>query len=208
MYIGDKGNINVSSSKFANFIDNNNLYVDKTMFIEHALQDSSDVLLFTRPRRTGKSLNMDTLASFLDCKADTAHLFKGLYIESSEKFREVNKYPVIYLSFRELRVPDYREQLKVMLKKRADYYLSKEEIDYTLTGYFDNNENHNTNALLYLTQNLHAVYGVRPYILIDEYDKILMDNVYSGDYENLRRWITDVFEAALKDNASLEKGVV
>jgi len=208
MYIGDKGNINISSSKFADFIDNNNLYIDKTMFIEHALQDSSGVLLFTRPRRTGKSLNMDTLAAFLDCKADTAHLFKNLYIERSKKFCEVNKYPVIYLSFRELRVPDYREQLKVMIKKRADYYLRKEEIDYALTGYFNNTENHNTNALLYLTQNLHTVYGVKPYILIDEYDKILMDNVYSGEYENLRRWITDVFEAALKDNASLEKGVL
>jgi hypothetical protein len=61
---------------------------------------------------------------------------------------------------------------------------------------------------MYLTQNLHAVCGEKPYIFIDEYDKILMDNVYSGEYENIRRWITEVFESALKDNASLEKGIL
>jgi hypothetical protein len=99
MYIGDKNSINITSSRFVNFINDGNLYVDKTAFIEHVLKDDSDLLLFTRPRRMGKSLNMNTLATFLDCKQDTAHLFKGLYIEKSEKFSEVNKYPVVYLDF-------------------------------------------------------------------------------------------------------------
>jgi len=208
MYIGRKEKINVSSSKFANFIDNGSLYVDKTMFIEHILQDSSDVLLFTRPRRTGKSLNMDTLATFLDCKQNTAHLFKRLYIESSPVFGQINKTPVIYFNFRQLRASDYREQLKDMVKKNTDYYLKKEEIHYTLINYFDDKNNYDTNALLNLTQNLLAVYGVKPYIIIDEYDKILMDNVYSAEYENIRRWITEVFESALKDNDSLKKGIL
>jgi hypothetical protein len=208
MYVGQKDNINVSSSKFANFISNGSLYVDKTIFIEHVLQDSSDVLLFTRPRRTGKSLNMDTLATFLDCRQNTAHLFKGLYIESSLVFNQINKHPVIYLNFRQLKTLDYREQLKDILKKNTDYYLKKEEINYTLTNYFDDKNNYNTNALLNLTHNLHVVYGVKPYVLIDEYDKILMDNVYSAEYENIRRWITEVFESALKDNDSLKKGIL
>ena len=60
MYIGNKNRINVSSSQFAEFIENDNLYVDKTAFIEHVLQDASSVLLFTRPRRMGKSLNLNT----------------------------------------------------------------------------------------------------------------------------------------------------
>ena len=54
MYVGNKGYIDVSSSQFRGFIEKNCLYVDKTMFIEHILQDKSDVLLFTRPRRMGK----------------------------------------------------------------------------------------------------------------------------------------------------------
>jgi len=169
MHVGRKDKINLSSSKFANFIDNGSLYIDKTMFIEHVLQDSSDVLLFTRPRRTGKSLNMDMLAAFSDCKQNTAHLFKGLYIESSPVFGQINKSPVIYFNFRQLRASDYREQLKDMVKKNTDYYLKKEEINYTLTNYFDDKNNYDTNALLNLTQNLLAVYGVKPYILIDEY---------------------------------------
>ena len=208
MYVGQKDNINVSSSKFANFINNSSLYVDKTMFIEHVLQDSSDVLLFTRPRRTGKSLNINTLAAFLDCKQSTMDLFKGLYIENSPVFNQINKSPVIYLNFRELKISNCKEHLKFMIKNNADYYLQKDEIDYKLTSYFDDKDNYNANALLYLTQNLHAVYGVKPYILIDEYDKILMDNVYSAEYENLRRWITEVFESALKDNDSLKKGIL
>ena len=99
MYVGDKNNIDMSSSRFSDFIKKGNLYVDKTAFIEHVLTDRSKVLLFTRPRRMGKSLNINTLATFLDCKQDTAHLFKGLYIESSKKFCDVNKYPVVYLDF-------------------------------------------------------------------------------------------------------------
>ena len=208
MYIGKKDNINVSSSKFANFINNGSLYIDKTMFIEHVLKASSDVLLFTRPRRTGKSLNMDTLATFLDCRQSTAHLFKGLYVESSSVFNQINKYPVIYLNFRQLRAENCKNQLKSILKDITGCYLKKEDINYKLTDYFDSREDHDTGALLYLTQNLYAIYGLKPYIIIDEYDKILMDNVYSSEYENLRKWITEVFEAALKDNDSLKKGIL
>lgn len=208
MYIGQKNNINVSSSKFASFINNGSLYVDKTMFIEHVLNASSDVLLFTRPRRTGKSLNMDTLATFLDCRQSTAYLFKKLYIESSLVFNQINKYPVIYLNFRQLRLSGCMEQLKIMIKNNTDYYLQKEEINDTLINHFNDKKNYDANALLYLTQNLHAIYGIKPYILIDEYDKILMDNVYSAEYENIRRWVTEVFESALKDNAALEKGIL
>jgi len=208
MYVGNKNYIDISSSKFSEFIEKGNLYVDKTAFIEHVFNDRSKVLLFTLPRRTGKSLNMDTLATFLDCKADTAHLFKGLYVESSPVFIQINKHPVISLSFRELRVPDYKQRFKFMIKDSASHYLQKEEIDYKLAGYFDDKENHDTNALMYLTKNLHAAYGEKPYIIIDEYDKILMDNVNSNEYENIRRWITEIFESALKDNASLEKGIL
>ena len=208
MYTGRKDNVNISSSIFSKFIENDRLYIDKTAFIEHILQDSNDVLLFTRHRRAGKSLNLDMLRTFFDCKQDTKHLFKGLYIENNPVFSRGNKHPVIFLNFKELRLPNYKNQFKIKIKDSASHYLKKEEIDYNLTDYFDDKENDNTNALLYLTQNLHTVYGVRPYILIDEYDKVLMDNVYSGEYENLRRWITDIFDAALKDNRSLEKAIL
>ncbi|MCL2815049.1 MAG: AAA family ATPase [Oscillospiraceae bacterium] len=99
MYVGNKKRIDITSSRFSKFIENDNLYVDKTAFIEHVLQDANNVLLFTRPRRMGKSLNMDTLAVFLDCMKSTARLFSGLYIETSPEFRKINQYPVVYLDF-------------------------------------------------------------------------------------------------------------
>lgn len=208
MYVGDKNRINVSSSRFFDFINEGNLYIDKTAFIEHVIQDSSNVLLFTRPRRTGKSLNMNTLATFLDCKQDTAHLFKGLNIETSMEFDKVNKYPVIYISFKELKVDDYKWRFKHNLLETASRYLKEEQYTPKLADYFNDSDNHTTGALLDLTKNLYAVYGIKPYVLIDEYDKILMDNVYSVEYENLKRWITDVFDSALNDNPALEKAVL
>jgi len=208
MYVGDKNKINVSSSRFAEFINNNNLYVDKTAFIEHVLKDPSNVLLFTRPRRTGKSLNMNTLATFLDCKQDTAHLFKGLYIESSETFNEINKYPVIYLNFKELRVNDYKWRFKHFLLEAASRYLEEAQFIPTLTDYFNDRDNYTTGAFLDLIKNIYSVYGVKPYVLIDEYDKILMDNVYAAEYETLRRWVTDIFDSALKDNPALAQCVL
>ena len=208
MYIGDKSRINVSSSQFADFISKGNLYVDKTMFIEHVLKDASDVLLFTRPRRMGKSLNMNTLAAFLDCKQDTAHLFKGLYAETSPVFSQINQYPVIYLNFKDLKAEDYKWRFKSNLEEIAYQYLKENQISPLLSRYFNNEENHTTGALLDLTKNLYSAYGVKPYILIDEYDKILMDHINSAEYENLKRWVTDIFGSALKDNPSLGKAVL
>ena len=208
MIRGNKERIDLGISDFSRFIERNNLYVDKTRFIENVINDSSSVLLFTRHRRTGKSLNLNMLKTFLDCRQDTKHLFNGLYIESSPVLSCANKHPVIYLNFKELKVPNYKTQLKIMIKRNADYYLQKEKTDYALNNYFDVKEDYDTSALLYLTQNLHAAYGAKPYILIDEYDKALMDNVYFSEYENLRRWITDIFDAALKDNHSLEKAIL
>ena len=208
MHIGSKGRINVSSSQFADFIEKGSLYIDKTAFIEHVLQDASSVLLFTRPRRMGKSLNMSTLATFLDCRQSTAHLFSGLYIENSPAFGEINRYPVIYLSFKDLKPDSYKWRFKMTLRRTAYEYLKKEQIDPELVDYFENKDNQNTGALLDLTKNLWSVYGVKPYIIIDEYDKLLMDNIENTEYNNLKRWVTDIFGAALKDNASLEKAVL
>ena len=208
MYVGDKNRIDVSSSQFSDFIENNNLYVDKTAFIEHVLQDASKVLLFTRPRRMGKSLNMNTLATFLDCKQNTAQLFKGLYVETSAVYNQINKYPVIYLSFRELDIDDYKRRFKHNLMEIANRYLKEEQYSPKLVDYFNDKNNYNTGALLDLTKNLYSVYGVKPYIIIDEYDKPLMDNIYSPELPEFKKWITSIFGSAMKDNPALGKAVL
>jgi hypothetical protein len=208
MYIGNKDRIDVSSSQFADFIEYGNLYVDKTAFIEHVLQDASRVLLFTRPRRMGKSLNMNTLAAFLDCGQNTAHLFAGLYIETSPAFNQINKYPVIYLNFKELDIPDYKWRFKMNLMDIAGRYLKEEQYIPKLLDYFADKDNHNTGALLDLTQNLYSVYGIKPYIIIDEYDKPIMDNIHSPGLAEFKKWITGIFGLAFKDNHALGKAIL
>jgi hypothetical protein len=200
--------INLSSSFFRKFIENDSLYIDKTRFIENVLDDPSDVLLFARLRRTGKSLNMDMLRTFLDCKEDSAGLFTDLYISQSPYFSKVKKYPVIYLNFKDLRLSDYKAQIKDKLEKIALRYLGDNDLDRFLTRFFDNPDDYNSNGLQYLTQNIHEKYGIKSFVIIDEYDNPIMDNIAEPQCENMREWLSYVFESALKDNAALEKAVL
>jgi hypothetical protein len=205
---GNRARIDLGSSDFRQFIEYGNLYIDKTRFIEHVVRDASSVLLITRPRRSGKSLNFDTLRTFLDCRQDTRGLFKGLYIENSEVYEKANKHPVIFLNLKKLTVEGYKKQFLNTLRKIADYYLHEEQIDWSVRQCFESKSYEETETLQYLIENLHSVYGVRPYVLIDEYDKILTDNLSSPQYDIIKKWLTKIFESALKDNPSLEKAVI
>jgi hypothetical protein len=117
---GNRARIDLGSSDFRRFIENGNLYIDKTRFIEHVLQEASSVLLITRPRRSGKSMNFDTLRTFLDCRQDTRELFKGLYIENSDVFEMINKHPVVFLNLKKLTVEGYRKQFSDSLHDISD----------------------------------------------------------------------------------------
>jgi hypothetical protein len=98
------------------------------MFIEHFFSMPDTVMLITRPRRMGKSLNMNMLATFLDLKLDSAEAFKGMSIEKSPFYNEhLNKYPVIYLNFREFRKDDYKSALKDLLILTIEKYLPQEK---------------------------------------------------------------------------------
>ena len=205
---GDRKRINLGSSMFRRFIETDCLYVDKTRFIEHVLDEASEVLLFTRPRRTGKSLNLDMLRTFLDCKQDSRAFFEGLYIEGSPAFAQLNKHPVLLLDFKELRTRDFFALLRRMLRRSAAYYLQPDQMDFDLGRYLVEDERKDTGGLRLLIENIHAVYGIRPIVLIDEYDKVLTDSVGTPEYEDIRKWITEVFESAFKGNASLEKAII
>jgi len=208
MYVGNKNNINTTTSQFREFIEEGNLYVDKTAFIEHILRDSNKVLLFTRPRRMGKSMNMNTLATFLDCKQNTAHLFTGLYIKHNEKFCELNRYPVIYLSFKDYKIDSFKKLLRWDITDTMKKYLTPDQYGEVLTGYINNDFDYEPAILKKLMQVLSDVYGVKPYILIDEYDKPVMDNITCVQLPELKEYITTLFSSALKDNPYLGKAVI
>ena len=211
MYVGDRNNIDVSSSRFSDFINNGNLYVDKTAFIEHVLKDRSKVLLFTRPRRMGKSLNMDTLATFLDCKQDTAHLFKGLYIENSPKFTELNQYPVVYLDFVNLSSSNldelrqsFREQTIEIIEKFFEYG----ELRGNLKEYYDNPANYSPTIISPLLKAIIKRYEKEPILIVDEYDKIIMDTLNHPEGDEIKGFIVNALQSVLKGRTNFKKAVL
>jgi hypothetical protein len=205
---GARNKINLSVSSFKEFIDCTNLYVDKTKFIENVVNESNSVVLLTRPRRTGKSLNMSMLRVFFDCKGNATNLFDNLYIRDTEAFKEINCYPVIYLDFKNIRFSNFKKKFKSMIFDCAEYYLEKCEMNRALQSYLNDKDDYDTSATVSLCESLYTKYGVKPYILIDEYDKILIDNIHNEEYEKLRVWITEIFESCLKGNDYLKKAVL
>ena len=101
--------IPIGINDFKTLIENNYYYIDKTKHIEDILNDGSEVTLFTRPRRFGKTLNMSMLKYFFDIenKEENKKLFSNLYIEKSKYISEQGKYPVIYISFKDLKAKNW-----------------------------------------------------------------------------------------------------
>ncbi len=200
--------INLNSSSFAELIDDKHLYIDKTVFIEHFLSIPDSIILITRPRRMGKSLNMDMLREFLDCKRNTVELFKGLAIENSTYYTEMNKSPVIFIDFKNLRKDEYKSSLRNRICHIIEYYIPKEKRMSVVKRYFEQEENFFTEILMYITENIYKVYGIKPYILTDEYDKILIDNVNTPFYEEIRDYMTAIFTSTFKGNPYVKKALL
>ena len=100
-----KKGIGVGIEDFRKIIREGCYYFDKTNYIEELLKDKTVIKLFTRPRRFGKTLNMTTLKYFFDVKnaEENRKLFKDLYIEKSEYFKEQGQYPVIFITLKDLK---------------------------------------------------------------------------------------------------------
>ncbi|MDY3236511.1 MAG: AAA family ATPase, partial [Fusobacterium perfoetens] len=106
----------IGTDDFKKIIQENCYYVDKTLFIEEILKDKSEVKLFTRPRRFGKTLNISMLKYFWDIsnKEENRKLFQGLEIESSPYIEEQGKYPVIYITLKDMKYGTWKEILEEM----------------------------------------------------------------------------------------------
>ena len=204
MFVGSLKKINLSTSIFERLITKGQFYVDKTRFIEHFLDEASDVQLVTRQRRLGKSLNMDTLHCFLTDRQDNRHLFKGLYIEKSHVWSEANSAPVFKFDFKKLINDGYKEQVRRYAKQSLTHYLKHSGTDYSSII----ESAAATESLYILTEAVYEITGKRSYILIDEYDKLLIDNHRSEKYEEIRDFIGALFSAVLKDNQYLEKALL
>ena len=211
MIVGDVKKIDLSTSIFELIITGGNLYVDKTRMIENFLNDSSRVHLITRHRRLGKSLNMDMLKCFLTDRIDYRHLFKGLYVERSSVWVRANSAPVFNFEFKNLSAEDYKGQIRQSIEKHAYSLYKSKNLDGYAKRCFDRLVDGTaalSDGLQQLTELAHELTGKRSYILIDEYDKILMDNHNSPQYEEIRNFLTLFFSAGVKGNEFLEKALL
>ena len=117
-----KKGIGLGIDDFRQIIKEDCYYFDKTNWIEELLKDRSQIKLFTRPRRFGKTLNMSTIKYFFDIKnaEENRKLFKDLYIEKSEYFKEQGQYPVIFISLKDLKKNTWEDaffELKALLRE-------------------------------------------------------------------------------------------
>ena len=208
MIVGDIKRINLSTSSFERIITEGTLYVDKTRMIENFLKSSSEVSLIARQRRMGKSLNMDMVRCFLTDKEDLRHLFKGLYIESYPVWEMAHSAPVFSFDFKRLVPSNYKKKLFGFVCDFIYSYCSTDDLSQTAKNYIESNDFSDPDGLYILTESVYRATGRRSYILIDEYDKPLMDNRNKEDYNEIRDFERAFLSAGLKGNPYLEKALV
>lgn len=196
-------------------------YVDKTMLIKDFLDERPKVSLFTRPRRFGKSLNMDMIRTFFEkTEEDTSVYFRDKKIwKYGEKYRkEQGKYPVIFLTFKDIKFETWEETYQNMYRTIRNEFerhmvledserLSKYEKDYfhkVLEGLAD--ESDMVTSLAQLSQMLDEHYGIAPMIIIDEYDTPIQQGYMQGFYDRIILFMRNLFSGGLKDNRHLSYG--
>ncbi len=197
-------------------------YVDKTGFIRQLLDSYGSVNLFTRPRRFGKSLNMDMLKTFFEIGTDS-RLFDGLEIakDTAKCTQYMGKYPVISISLKDVEGEDYEmayDNLGIIISEEADRFdflldssqlnqIEKSKFIRLMRGDFEKPA-YLHNSLRLLTRLLFKHYGTRAIVLIDEYD-VPLDKAYQyGYYPQMVQLIRSVFSQVLKTNNSLYFAVI
>ena len=210
----------IGVSDFKKIIKGDFYYFDKTKLIEEIINDGSEVKLFTRPRRFGKTLNMSMLKYFFDIenKEENKKLFKDLYIEKTDAFKEQGQYPVIFLSLKDLKASNWEEMEEKISVVLSDLFSEYEYLINDLLGSDSNklkkiiNEDANLSnlgrSLKLLTKILYEKYNKKVVVLIDEYDSPLVSAYINGYYEKAKDFFKTFYSTVLKDNSYLQMGVL
>ena len=196
-------------------------YVDKTLLLRDFLDERPQVSLFTRPRRFGKTLNMDMIRTFFEkTDEDTSVYFRDKKIWScGEEYRRYQgKYPVIYVTFKDVKCETWETTFDMISKiirnefERHSELLESERISPFEKKYITNvlngdaDENDIALSLLNLSRMLHAHHGTAPIIIIDEYDTPIQQGHMRGFYEKVIDFMRNLFSGGLKDNPHLSYG--
>lgn len=196
-------------------------YVDKTLLIRDFLDERPMVSLFTRPRRFGKTLNMDMLRTFFEIsEEDTSVYFRNKAIWKQGKTYQAyqGRYPVIFVSFKDIKCetwPETQEKLAEIIGNefaRHEELLSSKRCNEVDKTYFRQvmartaGSNALTSAFMTLTKMLHEHYGVPPVIIIDEYDTPIQQGHTKHFYDQVILFMRNLFSGGLKDNKHLSFG--
>ena len=224
-----KKQIAIGVEDFKKIIDKDGYFVDKTLMIQSLIESQAMVTLFMRPRRFGKTLNQFMIRRFFEDertrsgeRIDNGYLFDGLKVAAcgEEVLQHQQQYPVIFLSLKSAKQPNFEEAYKKICRALAEEFrrhqyllegnsladdqkimfqkIMTEQADYS--AYND--------ALKFLSECLWQYHGKNTMILIDEYDVPLENAYLEGFYVQMIQFIRSLFESALKTNPYLEKSVI
>ena len=206
---------------FETIVTNNYFYIDKTDFIREWWENGDSVTLITRPRRFGKTLNMNMVEKFFSLEyAGRSDLFENLNIWKEEKYRKLQgTYPVIFMSFADVKETEFPSARKAIcrnikrLYNRHDFLLESDclnedekdmykKVDPEMENYIA------SDSIRALADYLQRYYGKKPIILLDEYDTPMQEAYVYGYWEEMVLFIRNLFNSTFKTNPYLERAIM
>ena len=211
----------ISTADFERIREGKFYYIDKTRIISRIISDDADFILFTRPRRFGKTTLQTMLRSFFDIRKNSAQLFSGLDIEKDEAAVNgwMNKYPVIYLSLKDIDGATFESALyrfrEIIIELfTANSFILDTEISKSDKNLFtklmstDSSQDDIAGSLKFLVRLLCSHFGKQVIVLIDEYDVPLDKANNNGYYPQMLLLLRSLFTSVLKDNPNVIKGIM
>lgn len=204
-------------------ISESSYYVDKTLLVKDILDEGSKILLFTRPRRFGKTLNMDMLRTFFEKTAEDSSKYftdKKIWTQGKQYIMHQGQYPVIFLSLKDIKSSNWKKAFALLKKViRTEYARHQELEDSAELSKADRRLYNNiVNAvasdedyifsLQDLSRMLHLHYQKAPIIIIDEYDTPIQEGYINSYYNDAVEFIRNFFSSAFKDNEHMSLSIL
>ena len=213
--------VGIGIQNFEKLIMENSFYIDKTDFIRQWWENRDDVTLITRPRRFGKTLNMNMLERFLSVEyAGKGKVFEGLSIWKEGKYRDLQgTWPVIFLSFAGIKTSSFSEAKKslfYLIEKLYNRYefllkvdcLNEKEREFIKSISANMDDYSAISSLGTLSEFLYRYYGKKVIILLDEYDTPLQEAWMYGYWQEMVELIRGLFNSTFKTNSYLERALM
>lgn len=217
----NRQSVNLGEQRFDRVVGENKFYIDKTGFIKEWWETGAAVTLITRPRRFGKTLNMSMTECFFSNEyADRGDLFKGLSVWEEEKYRKLQgTFPVIFLSFANVKAADFEEMNYKLSEVIADLFeknryllegdlLSENEKEYYKNVKVGMKDIVAAGALHRMANFMQRYYGKDVIIILDEYDTPMQEAWLSGYWDEAVRFFSSFFNSSFKTNPYLCRGLI